>query len=67
MKPESDGNGFIVDAVLNVPLAPPLGFKAGVNHQSFEYRDWNDFYGNPIPITTLEQLTTIRVGVYASF
>lgn len=67
MRPESDGSGFMIDAVLNVPLSPPLGFKAGLEYQAFEYSDWKDFFGNPVPITTPEQLTTIRLGVYASF
>jgi hypothetical protein len=67
MRPESDGSGFIIDAALNVPLSPPLGLKAGLNYQSFEYSDWKDFFGNPVPITTPEQLTAIRVGVYAAF
>ena len=67
MKPESDGSGFIKDAALNVPLTPPLGLTVNLNYQSFEYSDWNDFYGNPVPVTTPEKLTTLRFGIYASF
>ena len=67
MKPESDGSGFILETALNVPLTPQLGLTANLTYHSFEYSDWNDFYGNPVPVTTPEKLTTLRFGIYASF
>lgn len=67
MQPESDGSGFIIDAALKVPLTALLGFTTSLNYQSFEYSDWSDFYGNPVPLTTPEKLTTLRFGIYASF